>query len=870
MADRPSPERFQQVQRIFDAALDLPASEQRAFLIEQCGDDAELLREVSELLGADAVPTWTASDATPQWMQGHGLQPGTRIGSFEIDSVIGEGGMGVVYRATQQRPQRTVALKTLRAGSDSPKARRRFEYESDMLGRLQHPGIAQVYEAGTYDAMGREAPFLAMELLAGARDIDDFVGEEKLSPDRVLALFADACDAVQHAHQHGIVHRDLKPSNLLVDENGRVKVIDFGIAMTMDTDEVRRTLRTETGVLLGTIAYMSPEQLDPASGSPDARTDVYSLGILMFQLLTGRLPHDLDTLPVPTAVTVIIERDIPRLASYGVRQTTNVARELDWILQKATERDRDRRYQTVAELAADVRRFLANKPLEVGPPSTTYRMRKFVRRHRAGVAGGLLAVAALIAGTITTAMGWHRAVQAERVTAEKRAELEQVTLGFWETTQMTDKIRAIQSGGIDPKVLTSLDEMAAQLDGQSIERPSIEAALRCKLARTMSELGKGKDARQQYERAMELIDADPEALIEVRLKAMTEYGTLLVTSGQMERGMALLKQAIELSDAHPSTLGDTPALPRSRLGYAYHESGDYQAARDTYTEALDILDRSPVPYPTIRFRALTGRANARRALGDRARALVDLEAAVRHCEHHMGTQDTTTQGARSDLAVALLQDRAAAPQAERLLQSVLDVRAEKLGPVHQSTITTVLNLAFAMHRQGKFLESATMCAEYFEAAKAVGKTRTVPMMKLRYNLGVAQMQCTPPRLEAAETGFRSLLADAAETLPEGHWMTMAFLARAGRCRLHAARAIDDDPTARKAALVQARDELVDALAGLEAKLGPKNRQTTEAGDALSDVYDEQGKPDLAQKLRTRLGLRSAEQRAAEREQEQPK
>jgi len=348
------PDRFRRVQELFDRALDLTPDERTSFLRRECGDDAALHDEVRALLAADDAPTWTASETTEVFASAWMLPEGARIGSFTIVRSIGEGGMGTVYEATQERPLRTVALKTLRASSDSPKARRRFEYESEILGRMQHPGIAQIYEAGTFRTGEREVPFLAMEMLTDALALDDHIQQRELSPKQILRLFADVCDAVQHAHQHGIVHRDLKPSNLLVDRDGRVKVIDFGIALALDTDEVRRTLRTETGVILGTIAYMSPEQLDPNAGSPDARTDVYSLGVLMFQLLTGRLPHDLDTLPVPTALAIIAERDVPRLTHYGLRGDVPVQRELDWILQKATERDLGVRYQTVAELAADV------------------------------------------------------------------------------------------------------------------------------------------------------------------------------------------------------------------------------------------------------------------------------------------------------------------------------------------------------------------------------------------------------------------------------------------------------------------------------------------------------------------------------------
>jgi len=846
-------ERFRRVQLIFDAAIDLPEDQRVTFVREQCGDDGALLREVTDLVEADAKPTWTASGATPNWLHNHTLPPGTTIGSFTIVDAIGEGGMGCVYRATQERPQRTVALKTLRAGTDSPKARRRFEYESEMLGRLQHPGIAQIHEAGTYRAGDRDVPFLAMELLEGARDLDDYVEQEELMPRELLSLFADVCDAVQHAHQHGIVHRDLKPSNLLVDANGRVKVIDFGIAMAMDTDEVRRTLRTETGVLLGTIAYMSPEQLDPDGGSPDARTDVYSLGILMFQLLTGRLPHDVDTLPVPTAMTVISQKDVPRLATYGVRHSKNIARELDWILLKATERDVNHRYQTVAELAADVRRFLADKPLEVGPPSTTYRVRKFVRRHRAAVAGTTIALSALIIGTITTAMGWHRAVHAESVTEQKRSELEQVTFGFWQTTQMTDKIHQIKTGGITPEVLQQLERVQKQLNGNSIERPSIEAALRLKLARTLSELGVPQDATRQYERALELLESDP-SMPELQVTALTEYGTTLATSGKLKKAIALLERAVAMAEANPSILGEPAALPRCRMAYAQHQLGRYDDSLATYQQVLQELENLPVSHPRLKFQALLGRGNARRALGNREQALLELGAAVLHAEEHFGTIDDLTLGARHDLAIALLADKKAAPEAEKLLQSILDARHRTLGPTHVDTVACVLNLAFSMHRQGDFERSEALSTRYLAEAKKADLTKTVPIMKMRFNLGVAQMMRKEPRLAAAEAGFRSLVADAKTELPEGHWMTMAFHTRVGTCRLHAARA-SKDPAATKTILTEARSQLELAIAGLEKRLGAKNRQTQEAAKALIEVYERQAETKLEAQTRERFDLK---------------
>ncbi|MCK5945084.1 MAG: protein kinase [Planctomycetes bacterium] len=850
------PDRFRRVQELFDRALDVPAAERAAFLQRECGDDDALLADVTSLLDADAAPTWTASEATSELAMAWSLPAGARVGSFTIVRSIGEGGMGTVYEATQERPQRVVALKTLRAGSDSPKARRRFEYESELLGRLQHPGIAQIYEAGTFHDGRREVPFLAMEMLSGARAIDDHIEERDAELRYVLSLFADVCEAVQHAHQHGVVHRDLKPSNLLVDADGRVKVIDFGIATAVDTEEARRTLRTETGVILGTVAYMSPEQLDPDAGSPDARTDVYSLGVLMFQLLTGRLPHDLDTLPVPTALAVIAERDVPQLALYGLRGGAPVPRELDWILQKATERDVAMRYQTVAELGADVRRFLDDRPLEVGPPSTAYRLRKFVRRHRAAVGGAALALIALIAGTVATAIGWRRAVLAEQVAESKRGELEQVTFGFWQTTQMTENMEQIKSTGISDEMRAQLDAVATRLDGQSIEDRAVEAALRVKLAKTYAEFDAREQATAQFRRALELTD-DGGGMAEVRIEALTAYGTTLLTEGDAERGIELLEQAVALAERHPSAFAEPPALPRSRIAYGLHLLGRYEEARDTYDAALRELAARPdaAARPTLKFQALVGRGNAHRALGNREAGLADIQAALTYAEQRLGLRHDRTLGARMDLAILLLQDKEMAPRAEELLREVTEARVETLGPTHTQTITPVLNLAFALHRQGKFDESEELCTRHLQAAREAGVADSIPLLKLRFNLGVAQMMREPARLEAAERTFRDLLADGAPGLGDDHWMMLAFRARLGMCRAQAAALATDDPDVRARCLAEARAELEPALAGLEQTLGPANRQTREAANALHQVLESQGEAEAAATLAARLQLK---------------
>ena len=855
MPDSPDSQRFQRIEELFNRTLELTQAEREAFLRAECGDDKTLLADLHDLIAADEAPTFTVLEETAELASSLALPPGTQIGPFQIVRQLGEGGMGTVYEATQKRPQRTVALKTLRAGADSPKARRRFEYESDILGRMQHPGIAQIFEAGTYRTGQREVPFLAMELLADASALDDYVERRASGLNETLRLFVDVCDAVQHAHQHGVLHRDLKPSNLLVDKEGRVKVIDFGIAMAIDTEEIRRTLRTETGIILGTLAYMSPEQLEQDASPPDARTDVYSLGVLLFQLLTGKLPHKLDTLPVATALNVIHTRDMPHLEAYGLRDGTTPPRELDWILQKATEREVELRYQSVTELAADVRRFLEEKPLEIGPPSTAYRLRKFVRRHRAIAYGGALALFALMTGTVATSIGWHHAVHAEEVADHKRRELEQVTLGFWQATQISQRIDSIVSNGIQPEMLGQLDAATTRLDDHPLEDRAIEAALRAKIARAFEEFGEHAKATAQFAKAIELTE-DDNHLPEVRIEALTTYGTALTTSGKIEEGIVMLQEAIALAEEHANAFTLPPATPRSRLAYAYSQLGRYAEARDTYGEAIEGLAARPdgETWTRLKLQLLLGRGNAERALGNYEASMADLEAGLRFSEQKFGMQDRRTLGARADLAILLLQDKERAPEAEALLRDVTNSRTELLGTAHTSTISTVLNLAFALHRQKKFAESEELCTKHLEAARAAGVANRMPMLKLRFNLGVAQMKRAPGGLAAAEATFRSLVRDGAETLPTNHWMMLAFQARVGMCRWHTANADEQDPTAQRRCLAEARAELEPAVAGLQKALGIKNRQTVEAASALAHVLSEQGDAEAAAKLVEQFGI----------------
>jgi serine/threonine protein kinase/WD40 repeat protein len=380
--------RFRRLEDLFHGARGRAPGEREAFLERECDGDRELLEEVRGLIAHEPRTALPLEPAAPG---GFGDIVGERLGAFRLLRLLGEGGMGAVFEAEEEHPRRRVALKVLRLASASASARSRFMREIRLLAGLQHPGIAAIYEAGVARRPGGpELPFFAMELVQGAR-LDEFARQRRPSLEERLALVAEICDAVQHAHQRGVIHRDLKPGNILVVEDPgragapRPKVLDFGIARATE-GESETALLTRAGQILGTLAYMSPEQVlgDPAE--QDTRSDVYSLGVILYELVCGRLPLDLDTSALPEAARRIREEEPERPA----RLAPGLRGDVETIVLKALEKDRERRYQSAAELAEDLRRHLRGEPIAARSHSALYVLRRTMRRHRAATGVALV------------------------------------------------------------------------------------------------------------------------------------------------------------------------------------------------------------------------------------------------------------------------------------------------------------------------------------------------------------------------------------------------------------------------------------------------------------------------------------------------
>jgi serine/threonine protein kinase len=503
------------VQSVFLAAVEAADPAARAAVLDrECGADAELRQRVEALLRAhddsgslletSVTDLWTPATPQPGPVEDPGdsvrvLGPTleTQIGPYKLLEQIGEGGMGAVWLAEQREPvRRLVALKVVKAGMDSASVLARFEAERQALALMEHPHIAKVFDGGT-TAGGR--PFFVMELVKGT-PITTYCDEQRLTPRQRLELFVPVCQAIQHAHQKGIIHRDVKPSNVLVapyDGKPVVKVIDFGLAKAAGQRLTERTLFTGFGAVVGTLGYMSPEQAALNNEDIDTRSDIYSLGVLLYELLTGTTPltrQHLQQTPLPELLRRIREEEPPKpsarlgetkasLGSIAAQRQTEpgkltklVRGELDWIVMKALEKDRSRRYETASAFAADVQCYLNDEPVVACPPSVGYRLRKSLRRNKGPVLAATLLFLALLGGVIGTTSGMIWALEAEGATSR-------ALVGVKSERDAKEKARALAAAKAKEAEEAAAAEAKAAEEARRSKREAETAAAKEKLAK---------------------------------------------------------------------------------------------------------------------------------------------------------------------------------------------------------------------------------------------------------------------------------------------------------------------------------------------------------------------------------------------------
>lgn len=744
---------------ILTAALDAPRERRDALIAEACAGDGVLEARVRKLLAAsERSGDFLESPA----LDAHGgaapLVPDA-VGSYVVVGVLGTGGMATVYEAVQENPHRRVALKVLHQSMTSTDAFLRFRLETETLARLRHPGIAQIYEAGTAPlGLATPSPFFAMELVPDARTITEYSRGRALSLRERLVMFASVCDAVLHGHQNGVIHRDIKPGNVLVGADGVPKVIDFGIARTTSGPAgvgASLTSHVAGSGLLGTLNSMSPEQCTSPE-SVDARSDVYSLGVLLYELVTGRLPFDLAKVSIPEAVRIITEDAAPEAGALCPEARGDVSA----IIAKALEKDRDRRYNSVALLVADVRRWLAFQPVEARPPTAIDLVRKFGRRNPPLAAMIGIAVLVLVVGAAVASAFAIMATRARDEAILRERELELVT-AFQESVlreidvpAMGEHLResllalvadANGSGGSGEggsgegasagerarRELEALTERVNftsiavrslrdgvlarhvdSIDSQFATQPRLRARLLQQAADTMNKLGLHGEAEPIIRRALEL---RREALGENHpdtLQTLFSLGSLLNTLGRIDEAVVTLveahaRRADVLGDDHPLTL-----RVGTSLGGAYRRQGNIEAAHRVWRDTLAAQRRVLGSDHEDTLRTLNNLGIALAMQGRSAEAESLWRELLDRRRRLLGEDHPDYRSAMGNLGV-LLQDLGKLDEARVLLEQSLAADRKRLGDAHSMTLTSMAQLASLLLEAGDLAAAESLQRECY-------------------------------------------------------------------------------------------------------------------------------------------------------------
>lgn len=887
------------LEELFASAKELTGDARRRFVDGVAEDDPELAAELISLLEhADAEGDGFLEHAAVLFALGRDeeLAPepasGERLGPFELLGVLGEGGMGVVHLAREDNLDRRVALKLLRRGMSTAASEARFEREARTLARLHHPGIAQVHGAGTLDAGQGPQPYFAMELVDGL-PLTEHADREGLDLRARLGLLAEVADALDHAHARGVVHRDLKPSNVLVDRSSgrpQPKVLDFGVARLLDED--RAGPRTLPGQLVGTLAYMAPEQAEHAADAVSPATDVYGLGALGYELVTGKPPIDVSGVSILEAARRVREEE-PLPAG---RIRAEAQGEVEIMLARALAKDPGRRYGSAAELARDLRRFLADEPILARPPGKLYRARKFARRHRTLVLATLVVLTTLAgaAGVSLRKAGeaarerdaareqrqaalesWHLAESArareeqQRNAAQIAAARAQAVVGFMR--RMLEDVHASR-GGRDVRVSEMLDRTAAHLSKDVAGYPAVELEMRTtlgvmyqslyryaeaerelELARALalahhgplglptlevqSQLGHLRAARGETAAALELLEDTFSRAVrsfgEEHLLSLTTARRLAIAASAVDAGRALelLRRSIEVAERTLGELHDETLQGLHQLGLLLVDEGQVHGA----LEVLQVHHRRTLEaHGRDDFRSalsLGGLANVLRDLGRNAEAIEAYRESLELHLQALGEEDPRTLTAMNNLG-SLLQKERQHEEAEEILTRAIALSQAQKGPEHADTLIAMNNLAVTFMDTGRFEEATLLHTRILEIKqRTLGPEHRSTLITL-FNLALLDHHRRD--FEAAERAYTHVLELAERVYPAGHWWPFSVLT--GRAAaLDALQRFDE-----------AGADLARGYEGTRSALGPGHPRTRDFARRLANLLGRQDRIEEAE------------------------
>jgi len=768
---------------------------------KRCPDESDDECTLSAVQTTDGLPAPGDKTASDDHRHVEPSQP-ERIADFRILGKLGEGGMGVVWEAEQDRPRRRVALKVMRRGHIVDDLHlRMFHREAESLARLRHPNIAAIHESGHSDD-GHD--YFAMELVRGETlDVWVRARPKVIDADELklrLKVFTTLCDAVHYAHLRGVIHRDLKPSNIVVIEDTSssmsnsskaliptVKILDFGLARITDAD-VPMTQVSEIGMIKGTLQYMSPEQARGDVEAIDVRTDVYALGVILYELLTGRRPYDVNRAALAAAVRVICENPPQPLSDSwsGIRR---LDQDVETIVGKTLEKDADRRYESAAALSEDVQRYLGSRPIVAHPPSAAYRARKFTQRNRAFVVTGMSVLAALVLGLITTTWGF-------RTARAEAARSRQVSTFLQE---MLEGVGPSVAQGADTTLLESiLERTADRVDSELGDQPRVAAALHETLGQTYLEVGDYSAAEKQLPLALELKQSvygpeSPESL-----QATLNVGIMRYRQGHIAQAEALYRQALDgYSESGKELTAEAAAVSHS-LGILLYENGRVDEAVPLLEESLEIR---------------------RAETGERSEPTFTTMTALGLARIKMGQTE----------------------EAEVLLKEVLEGRREEIGETHPHTIESVYNLAGLYTETSRFDEAEGLYLEALERMETVHGADHPKTIHVRNQVG--NFYRNLGKLDVAEGHILRTLEDASSRLGEDHPQTLSVQQSLGILRYRQRRLEEAEATLRANVEDRRRVSGIDHPATLDATMSllqvlnalSKNEEASPLAAELIDV-----------------------------------